>query len=220
MNLNNLGITYFRQGEFAQARDEQLRSLQVFEQLGSAWGVAMVRTDLADAHIQLNEFGVARELLEHVLADRWAARDDKAVAAALRTWATIDLEQDELEHASKGLMAAVVLSAPLSDRLGQGRALELLVLATATVDNHDLIGRASGALDAYRAYTGVRTAPWLDERIQRAQQTAEQSDGEFASRRASARDTAQGDLVSLVTALGDAVTEVTIDDVVAELLHP
>jgi tetratricopeptide (TPR) repeat protein len=215
MNLNNLGITHFRQGQFAKARDEQLRSLQIFEELGSAWGIAMVRTDLADAHIQLNEFAVARGLLDQVLADRWAVRDDKAVAAALRTWATIDIEQGEPEHASESLIAAVVLSAPLSDRLGQGRALELLVLATAGADNRDLMGRASGALDAYRACTGVRTAPWLEARVQRAQEAAEQSDGEFTSRRATARDTAEGDLVSLATALGDAVICVKAEDVVA-----
>ena len=59
MNLNNLGITYFRQGEFAQARDEQLRSVDIFNELGSEWGLAMVRTDLAEAQIQLNELTAA-----------------------------------------------------------------------------------------------------------------------------------------------------------------
>jgi tetratricopeptide (TPR) repeat protein len=220
MNLNNLGITHFRQGEFAQARDEQLRSVDIFNELGSAWGIAMVSTDLADAQIQLSELAAARELLEQVLPDRWASRDDKAVAAALRTWAAIELEQDEPDRASVHLVAAVALSAPLSDRLGEGRALELLVLAGAAAGDHELMGRASGALDAYCACTGVRTAPWLEDRIRRAQQTAERSGGDFTARRATAREGSEGDLVSLAAALGDRVKDVNVEDVVAALLCP
>jgi tetratricopeptide (TPR) repeat protein len=218
MNLNNLGVTHFRQGAFAQARDEQLRAIDLFEELGSAWGVAMVRTDLAEAQIRLAETAVARELLQQVLPGRWGSRDDKAVAAVLRAWATLDLEQ-EPERAVTRLVAAVALSAPLSDRLGQGRSLEVLVLAAAAARDHDLVGRASGALDAYRAHTGVRTAPWLDEQIRRTQLTAELSDGELTARHPTAREIAAGGLVGIAAALGGSDTDLRVEDIVEDVLR-
>jgi len=168
MNLNNMGITAYRLGNYAKARDYQVEAVRQFEAIGHAWGRAMARLDLVESLIALGAAGATR-LLAELLQDRWRVHDDKAVATALRAYGMLGLSRYDSEAALRRFIAALQVSTPLSDGLGEGGALQGIVLACAQSGEWRLGARASGVLRAFTELTMVVPAPWRLSQLSEAQ---------------------------------------------------
>jgi tetratricopeptide (TPR) repeat protein len=222
MNFNNLGLTSARLGEYTRARDEQLRAVADFDSLSNDdWGVAMARTDLAEVLVELGTLPEAEGLLRQALPQRAADHDNKAVAAVLRAQAAIELHRVNPENACNLLLAAISLAAPISDRLGEGKALEKLVIAAAKALDTTLAARAQGALMAYQELTGVRTDEATAELCRKSAAEIKRTAGSdvWASAVTEAHDTASRGLVHLIDALGSPVLDVDSNQIVEELLR-
>ncbi|WP_369254647.1 NB-ARC domain-containing protein [Geodermatophilus amargosae] len=218
MNLNNLGILDYRLGRFVDARDRQCESVAQFDEMGHAWGRAMARLDLAQCLIALGDPDVPG-MLAALLEERWAVRDDKAVATALRALGDLALRNAAPAAASRLFLAALQLSAPLSDRLGEGIALQGLVLASHAVEDCRLGGRASGALRGYQEISGVVPPPWQVRRLTDAQQDLRRVDPAGYDREAAAgRQVATAGMSHLRDALGSAVPDLRPEDEVRRFL--
>jgi len=168
MNLNNPGITSYRLAAFDEARDRQIESVRQFEEIGHVWARAMARLDLAETLVAAGSPG-ARELIRELLQERHQARDEKAVATALRARGGLGLLDGDGEGARRQFIAAFQLSLPLADGLGQGAALQGMVLACAQTHDCRFGARASGVLQAFGELTSVAPAPWRAEKIRDAQ---------------------------------------------------
>jgi tetratricopeptide (TPR) repeat protein len=220
MNFSNLGLTSARLGEFQRAHDEQLRAVADFHALGNSWGVDMARTDLSEVLVELDQVPEAQDLLRHVIPKRAVEHDNKAVAAALRAEAAIELHEGNASTACQLLLAAIALSTPVSDRLGEGKALERLVIAAAKASDTTLAARAHGALLAYQELTGVRADDATAELCKTSVADAQRSAGSdvWGSSVAEAHDAASRGLVHLIDALGSAVQDIDGYQLVKRLL--
>jgi tetratricopeptide (TPR) repeat protein len=220
MNLSNLGLTSARLAEYARARDEQLRAVADFDSLGNDWGIDMARTDLAEVLVELGQVPEAQQLLSQVIPRRAAENDSKAVAGVLRAEAAIELHEGNGDPACQLLLAAIALAAPVSDRLGEGKALERLVIAAAKASDTTLAARAHGALLAYQELTGVRSDAATAQLCQTSVDVIQRSSGSdvWASAVSGAHGVAASGLVHLIDALGSAVQDVDGNQIVQRLL--
>jgi tetratricopeptide (TPR) repeat protein len=221
MNLNNLGVTSARAGDLDRALKEQLDAVEAFRSVPDEWGVAMAQTDLAEVLIELGQADKAELILDGILPKRVSDDDAKAVAAVLRAQAAIQLSRGKAGKARTLLLASMNLSAPISDRLGQGKCLERLIIAAYEAADFALSARAEGALQAYQEASGVRTASRVAARLQQilTATTSGDFDQECAAARDAARSMASGGLVALLEALGPAVNEVVTEQVVIGALR-
>jgi tetratricopeptide (TPR) repeat protein len=172
MNHNNIGITLDRLSQFDDAAAHHRKSIELFDELEEPWGLAMARTDLAATLINLGARDKARDILLSILKDRWAAADDKRVAAAMRGLARISLHEGNGLDARDLLIGSLGRSIPITDRLGELAALGGLVVACASTDSREAItlgARAAGALHTYLRRDGARFSSWRQRTISGAQ---------------------------------------------------
>ncbi|MEX5271543.1 NB-ARC domain-containing protein [Kocuria sabuli] len=168
MNLNNIGITQYRQGQYEAAQSSQAEAAAAFKSAKDDWGVAMARADSAFCLIRLGHLDEALHLTTDLLSDRWSIRDDKAVATVLRACALLASARNQHDLAKRALLAAIALSEPVTDRLGEGKALEQLVIVLHESGELDAASTALGALQAYYRKTGIVPAPIIKDEIDRA----------------------------------------------------
>lgn len=220
MNLSNLGLTSACLGELDRARDEQRQAVEEFQSLENDWGVAMSRTDLAEVLIEQGQVSEARKQLQLVLPQRAAEGDSKALAAVLRAEAAIELYDEDPQAGCRLLLGAITLAAPVSDRLGEGKALDRLVIAAGRTLNAELAARAACAVQSYQRLTGVRSP----ERANRARNTTLEeckhrlSAELWAAAYDEAEAAASKGLLYLTEALGSAAVDVDPTIYIQQLL--
>ena len=221
MNLSNIGITQSRLGDHTNAAASQRACRDAFADLEDDWGVGMASNDLAEELALLGELDAADLLARSVLSERFAAGDQKAVAASLRCLGWIHHFESSAAHTWPLFMGALDASDSVADRLGEGVALEGLVVASVNIDDPSLGARAAGALDGFLASTGIVLAPWRTERVLDARDKVERRDPEaFALAAEAARATASRGLGQLKTALGDAAHGLDVATLVDSFLLP
>lgn len=203
MNLNNLGITHHRRGDYDLAALCQRQSIDEFRGAVDNWGMAMARVDLAMSLIEGGSVDRGRQHLAEILEYANDTRDVKMTSSVLRGFAAIALREDDPPRARDCSMASVVMSAEVTDRLGQGHALETLVVAGHLSGNADLAARAVGALDGYRERSGFASSDRVSRQVESAIKAARDGDSlGFDDIADEARADVAGDLVNIVDAVG------------------
>jgi tetratricopeptide (TPR) repeat protein len=217
MNCNNLGITHYRLAEHGAAQKYQRESIDYFESAGSPWAAGMARINLVESLIETDGKDVD-ELLSQTLRDRWLVRDDKAVASAVRCYGELALRAQDATKARRLYLTAFKLSEPLADGLGEGAALDGLVVAAEACGDLVLGARAAAAAQAYRERSGVAQAPWRARIVTGAQTTLNNFDtNRFEELFRASYDVAKGGPSQLGVALGASHAEVSPEVELASL---
>jgi tetratricopeptide (TPR) repeat protein len=159
LNLGNLGINARCSGDLEASEKCLRKAASIFVKEDDRWGQAMTYIDLSLTLVSQDRLAEARELLVKTLADRWRVEDQKLSAAALRGLAAISSAERHPEWSLDLLRAALALSVPILDRLGEHQTLMALVSTYGDQDDHRSVARLSGILTALRASTGLVAAP-------------------------------------------------------------
>jgi tetratricopeptide (TPR) repeat protein len=158
-NLNNLGLVAECRGNFAAAAVLQQQSIETFEAAGERWGVDMASIDKAMSRLWGGETAEAERMLMRALRDRWEMGDRKALAAAMRGLTLVAHRVGDATLARRRLDSAFSLSSGVTDRLGQERALELLVMVAGAQDDWSSVAMALAGVDTYVEMTHAQIPP-------------------------------------------------------------
>jgi tetratricopeptide (TPR) repeat protein len=125
INLNNMGVCAYEQGEYKRAVERQEESLEVFTELGRDWWRGMALYDLGNAKRRLGDPG-ADEAYRESLRLWTRLQNRRGIAQCLVGLGELAKTGGADEDAAERLQAALVLYADVSDDRGFAVALERL----------------------------------------------------------------------------------------------
>jgi tetratricopeptide (TPR) repeat protein len=169
INLNNMGVCAYEQGEYKRAVERQEESLEVFTELGKDWWRGMALYDLGNARRRLGDPG-ADEAYRESLRLWTRLQNRRGVAQCLVGLGELARGAGADEDAAERLQAALVLYADVSDDRGFAVALERLAEIDAKREGEARFRAAVwvAASDAIRTRLGFSVPVIVeDERKQR-----------------------------------------------------
>ena len=219
LNLGNLG-TNARYREDLDGSESYLRkAISIFVDKGDRWGQAMTYVDLALTLVSQDRLTEARGLLVATLADRWRVEDQKLSAAALRGLAAVSSAERRPQRSLNFLRAALALSVPILDRLGEHQCLMALVCAYGDHGDQQSVARLSGILAGLHASTGLAAAPSTDRATSHAVSNARASLGDMFETLAGegrATATAKDGTLDLENGVQPLLSDVDVEEIVTE----
>jgi tetratricopeptide (TPR) repeat protein len=173
INLNNLGRCAEMLDDLAEATRLQQESLALFEDLGSAWGAAMARCDLATAHRRAGRLEEAQDHAEASFRVRHRTGDKDGAAASLRELAACATARTEFEDADRYLVAALGLLMEIADPGDIAVTLQALAPVRAARGDRQSAVTLAAAAARFRADNGFWDAPGVRLELEMVHQTAQ-----------------------------------------------
>jgi tetratricopeptide (TPR) repeat protein len=143
----NIATTYFRLGNFAEARAAAQRSIEIERRMGNRFGEGIALGVLGSASRELGDFGAAIEFLDRALAISRDLGDRDFEAESLADLGGAYLDLGQVDEAIARLQDSLAIRESIGDRHGQAETLRKLsqaqVSAGSTGKARDLLMQAA-----------------------------------------------------------------------------
>jgi tetratricopeptide (TPR) repeat protein len=165
INLNNIGVCAYEQGDYERAAERQEESLQVFTELGKDWWRGMALCDLGNARRRLGDAPGAEEAYCESVGLWTRMQNRRGIAQCLVGLGELARGAGADEDATERLQAALVLYADVGDERGFAVALERLAEIDAKKEGEPRFRAAVwvAASDAIRARLGFSVPIIVEE---------------------------------------------------------